>query len=159
MSTTDDARAAEASSPLAGQWRAAETAEGKQQRLQAIDEATESMGRFRRGKARGRLAEHTSPPETLTIEVEGSKVRIGSGDRGLELELGGPPIEVEGRQGKARLSARMEGERLIVEARSDGGGRTTTYRADEDRLVMEVTMTGDKLAGPLKYVTTYLRVE
>jgi hypothetical protein len=158
-STTDAAHSAEASSPLAGHWRAAETEDEKAQRLQAIDEATESMGRFRRGRARGRLAERTSPPPSLTIELEGSKVTMGSRDRRLELELGAPPIEVSGEAGKAQLSARMEGARLVVEAQSDNGTRTTTYRADEGRLSMEVSMKGERLARPLDYATTYVRVE
>jgi hypothetical protein len=159
LSTRDLALSAEASSPVAGHWRAAETEDQKKQRLQAIDDATEGMGRFRRGKARGRLAERTSPPPSLIIEIEGSRVAMGSGDRRLELELGGPPIEVSGNDGKAQLSARMEGERLIVEARGGNGGRTTTYRVDGGRLAMEVTMMGDRLAGPLEYVATYVPAE
>jgi hypothetical protein len=159
FSTRDLALSAEASSPVAGRWRAAETEDQKKQRLQAIDDATEGMGRFRRGKARGRLAERTSPPPSLIIEIEGSRVAMGSGDRRLELELGGPPIEVSGDSGKAQLSAKMEGERLIVEARSGNGGRTTTYRAAEGLLSMEVAMKGERLAGPLEYVTTYVPAE
>ena len=54
------------------------------------------------------------------VEIEGARVAMGSGDRRLELELGGPPIEVSGNDGKAQLSARMEGERLIVEAVEGG---------------------------------------
>ena len=156
FSTMDVAHSAEASSPLAGHWRMAETEDEKKQRLQAIDEATERMGRFRRGKARSRLSERTAPRDFILIEVEGSKVTIGSEDRQLELELGGPPIEVSGNDGKAQLSARMEGERLIVEARSGNGGRTTEYRAAEGLLSMEVAMKGERLAGPLEYVTTYV---
>jgi hypothetical protein len=53
----------------------------------------------------------------------------------------------------------MEGERLIVEARGGNGGRTTTYRVDGGRLAMEVTMMGDRLAGPLEYVATYVPAE
>ena len=159
FSTRDLALSAEVSSPVAGHWRGAETEDQRKQRLQAIDDATEGMGRFRRGKARGLLAERTSPPPSLIIEIEGSRVAMGSGDRRLELELGGPPIEVSGNDGKAQLIARMEGERLIVEARGGNGGRATTYRVDGGRLAMEVTMMGDRLAGPLEYVATYVPAE
>jgi hypothetical protein len=86
-------------------------------------------------------------------------VTITSGDRRLELELGGSPIEVEGNQGKTQVSARIEGERLVVVARSGDGERTTTYRADGARLSVEVTMTGARLAGPLRYVSTYVRTK
>ena len=159
FSTTDGARAAEPSSPLAGSWRAAETADEKKARLQAIDGATGRMAGFRQSMARNRLSERTSPRPSLILEIEGSMVTVASGDRRLELELGGAPIEVSGRAGKARVSATMEGPRLIVVSRSGKGGRTTTYRADGDRLSVEVTMTGSQLAGSLQYVSTYARME
>jgi hypothetical protein len=53
----------------------------------------------------------------------------------------------------------MEGERLIVVARSGDGERTTTFRADGARLSVEVTMTGVRLAGPVRYVSTYVRAK
>jgi hypothetical protein len=159
VSAPCDSTGIEAILPLAGSWRAAETAAEEKQRLQAIDGVTEEMGRFRRGKARGRLAERTSPPPSLMIEIKGSKVTIASGDRRLELELGGSPIEVSGSEETAQASAKMECERLIVVTRSDEGERTTTYRADGTGLSMEVIMKDDRLVGPLKYVATYARME
>jgi hypothetical protein len=156
---TDYAGATEASSPLEGHWRTAETPNERNQRLQAIDEATGHLGVIRRDKARSRLSERTSPPRSLIIEVEGPKVRITSGDRRLELELGGAPIEVSGSEGKALVSAEMDGPRLIVVARRAKGRRTSTYLPNGARLSMEVTMTGTALAGPLKYVSTFARVE
>jgi hypothetical protein len=153
------ARETDTSSPFVGRWRAAETADEKEQRLQAIDEATEGMRAFRRGRARSRLAERTSPQATLIMELEGSKLTIGPEDRRIELEVGGSPIEVSESEGTARVSARMEGQRLIVMARSDQGERTTTYEANGDRLAVEVTMTSTELAGPLHYVSTYARLE
>ena len=56
----------------------------------------------------------------------------------------------------ARVSAKMEGPRLIVAARGGKGERTTTYHPNGARLSVEVTMTGRYLAGPLKYVSTYV---
>ena len=159
LSPTDGARAAEPSPQLAGSWRAAETADEKKERLQAIDEATRRLRAFQQSMARSRLSERTSPRPSLILEIEGPKVTIASGDRRLELELGGSPIEVSGNQGKARVSARMEGPRLIVVSRGGNGTRTTAYHADGDHLSVEVTMTGSRLAGPLEYVATYARAE
>jgi hypothetical protein len=147
----------EESSPLAGQWRSQETNEEKERRLRAIDEATEHIGRLQRGMARARLAEHTSPPDSLTIEIGGSKVRISSGSPGVELQLGSAPIEVSGSQGKGRLNAMMEGARLIVVARSGDGERRATHFANGDHMTVEVAITGDKLPGSLQYVSTYVR--
>jgi hypothetical protein len=151
--------AEEATSPLAGSWDLAATAEEEQQRLRAIDEATQHLPRFQQGRARDMLAGRTSPPQSLTIALEGSMVTIGSGGRDLELELGGAPIEVSGDQGKAQLSATMEGDQLVVTADGGRGGRTSEYRTDGDRLSVEVTMTGAKLSKPLNYVSTYERAE
>ena len=117
------------------------------------------MGRFKRGRARKRLSDRTSPPQSLIIDIEGSKVSIGSGDRRLELEIGGPPVEAKGSEGKAQVGARMEGQRLIVVARSSKGERTTAYDANEARMLVEVTMTATELSRPLKYVSTYNRSE
>jgi hypothetical protein len=144
---------------LEGDWHAAETADEKKQRLQAIDEVTKGLGRVRQSRARSRIAERTSPLPNLIIEFEKSQVAITSGDRRLELKLGSSPIEVSGGQGKAQVSAKIEGEQLIVFANGDKGERTTIYRADGSGLSMEVTMSADYLAGPLKYKTTYVREE
>lgn len=153
------ARAAEPASPLTGHWRAAETADEREQRLQAIDEATDRLGRFQRKRARSRLAERTSSPPRLTIVIEESTVAITSGDRRLEVKPGAAPVEIAGNQGKARVSARMDDEGLTLLARADEGDRTTVYRASGNTLTVEVTMTAPNLGGALKYLSTYVRVK
>jgi pimeloyl-ACP methyl ester carboxylesterase len=150
---------AEKSSPLAGHWLSAETADEKKQRQQAIDEATDGLGRFMRGRARDRLFERTTPPKNLVIEIEGSKVTIVSGDGRLELEAGGAPIEVSGSDGKAQISAKIKGPQLIVAAITSKAERTIIYNTKEQNLLVEVTMKVAELSKPLKYVSTYSRVE
>ena len=151
--------AIESSDSVAGSWHLDTSGDHERQRLDAIDDATEHLRSIKRGKARGRLAERTTPPEQLAIELEGPKVTMTSGGRDLELELGGPPVEVSGDQGKAMLGATMEGDELIVTADGGNGIRTTRYRANGDHLSVEVTMTAAMLAGPLTYETTYTRAE
>jgi len=155
----DDSTHIDVSSLLTGHWRAAETEDEKKQRLQAIEEVTAEMGRFKRGKARGRLKDRTSPAPILMVEIKDSILTIGSEDHKLELQLGGAPIEISGDDGKSQVSAHIEGELLIVVAKTDKGERRTTYRTSDTSLSLEVTMIGDKLDSPLKYVTTYTRVE
>jgi hypothetical protein len=157
-SATDSTRS-EAFSSLSGHWFAAETPDEQTPRLKAIDEVTDNLGFFQRGKARSRLAESTSPPESLMIELTDSTATIAFEDRRLELELGGPPVEVSGTEEKTRVSAKLEGERLIVLFQGDKRERTTTYKADGTGLSIEVTITDDRLAGPLTYVTTFARME
>jgi hypothetical protein len=149
----------EASSALSGRWRLVATDEEETQRLEAIDRATAGMGGFMRGRARSRLAERTSPPGTLFIEIGGPDVTIVAGDRRLQLRLGNDPIEVSGDDGRALMSAAIEDDQLVVLARGDSGERTTTYRVDGDRLSVEVVMTGSRLGHPLTYVATYDRIE
>ena len=69
-----DSTRIEASVQLAGRWRVAEATDEEKQRLKAIDEVTDRLGRFKRGKARSRLAERTVPPSSLMIDVTDSKV-------------------------------------------------------------------------------------
>ena len=159
VATMPDSTSIESTAPLAGRWRASETTDEEKQRLEAIDEVTDHLGLFKRGRGRSRLKELTSPPPSLMIGVTGSKVTMDSGDRRLELELGGPPIEITGSQGTTRMSAKLDGQRLVVLARGDKGERTASYRASGDELTMRVVMTGDQLDGPLEYVTTYARME
>jgi hypothetical protein len=159
MLAAGDAVAAETLPSVTGSWKLATSTDQESQRLEAIDNATKDLRRMQRGRARDLLEKRTSPPQSLEIEIEGSMVTIGSGEREIELELGGTPIEVAGDQGKAQMSATMEGDRLIVVADGGKGGRTTTYSADGDRLSVEVTMTGAMLAAPLTYVATYARAE
>jgi hypothetical protein len=149
-------------SQLTGHWSLAETDEEKEQRAEAIDQATRNMRpAMKRSRARGRLTERTSPPPTLILEVDDTMVTLGAGERAIELELGGAPIEVSaeasGTNGKAQLSAKREGESLIVMAEAGNGGRTTTYSANGDSLTMEVSMSGNQLPAPIEYVTTYAR--
>jgi hypothetical protein len=156
---TDGICAAEKPSPLAGHWHAAETEEERMARLKIIDEATGDLGAFWQGKARSRLSERTSPPRSLIIEIESAKVTVSSENGRLELELDASPIEVSGNEGKAQVSAKMNGPLLIIMAISGKGKRTTVYRSRGDRLTMEVTMTGARLTKSLKFLSTYVRIQ
>jgi hypothetical protein len=53
----------------------------------------------------------------------------------------------------------MDGDQLIVTADGSKGGRSTSYRPEGDGLSVLVSMTGSRLDGTVKYVTTYTRAE
>ena len=147
-----------ASSPLAGQWRAAESGQERAARLRAIDDAI-ARARLPRGMARDRLAGITAPPESLSIEIDGATVTVASDGPGVTLELGARPVEVTSSQGGGRVSAATENERLLLVARNGRGERRTAYSAHGDNLQVDVTMTGEKFPDGLKYTTTYVRAE
>jgi hypothetical protein len=158
---TDESAATEvaAEMSISGHWQAAETEEQEKERHEAIETVTKEMSRFKRGKARGRLKERTSPPANLTIEMTDSTVTITSGDKRVELVLDGDPIEIEGDQGTLLTTAKMMDERLVVEYRGDKGVRTVSYHLVGTDLMVDVTTTNDQFDGPLTFVTTYVRME
>jgi hypothetical protein len=53
----------------------------------------------------------------------------------------------------------MDGEALVVEGRGDSARQRITYRGNGDSLSVSVTMTSERLAAPVDYVTTYVRVD
>jgi hypothetical protein len=153
------AHATEAAAPIAGSWTIAVTADEEKQRRESINQATKKLPSMQRNMARRMLEERTTPPETLRIGVDAPIVIIGSEDRELELELGGAPITVSGDDGTAKVRAKMDGDQLIVTADGSKGGRSTSYRPEGDGLSVLVSMTGSRLDGTVKYVTTYTRAE
>ncbi|MCF8131329.1 MAG: hypothetical protein K9N10_22700 [Deltaproteobacteria bacterium] len=154
---TDGTCDTETPSLLSGHWQAAETVDEKEKRLRTIDELTGKMSGFQKGMARSRLEERTSPPQNLIIEIDGEDVTIDTGNGRVTLELGGSIVNISGSQGEAQVRAMRQGPELIVMTRSAKGKRRTTYRINENLLTMEVTMTGTRLPGSLKYVVSYFR--
>jgi hypothetical protein len=157
--TTNFAYASELAAPVEGSWKIAATADEERQRQESINHATRNLRSMQRNMARQMLEKRTAPPEALRIEVDASTVTIGSDDRELELELGGTPISVSGDDGTAQVRAKMDGDQLIVTVAGNNGGRTTSYRADGNRLSVFVSVTGSRLDGAVRYSTTYTRPE
>ena len=67
--------------------------------------------------------------------------------------------EAKTKAAAAKLAELDFSKGLIVTADGGKGKRTTRYRANGDRLSVEVTMTAAMLAAPLTYATTYTRAE
>lgn len=149
----------EVSAELAGHWQARETNTERNARIEAIEVATHDLGRMKRGRARTRLTERTEPVARIKLAFEGRAVIIGSSDRSIELELGSDPVEIAAADGKMRMRAWMDGEALVVEGRGDSARQRITYRGNGDSLSVSVTMTSERLAAPVDYVTTYVRVD
>ena len=159
LSSTNWIYASEITSPLNGNWHLVQTEQESKERLKAINEAIRHLKPFQQSKARGHLDERTSPPHTVSIIIKDTMVTITSEARRIKLEIGGPPIKMSGSEGKAYVSARMEGSFLVITARADNGERRTSYRVNKDLLTVEVTVTGARLAKALNYVSTYTLVQ
>lgn len=154
-----DGEGSSALTQLAGHWRSAERDEETKRRLRAIEQATDGLGFLQRNPARSRLSERTAPSPRLTIEISGSRVTLETESRRLALELGGKPVEVAEGQETSRVFAKTDGEQLIIVAESERGNRTTAYRLSGSLLSVAASLTSDRLARPLKYETTYTRIE
>ena len=151
--------ASEKSSPLDGHWRLVQTEREAEERLRAIDEVIRHMRPFQQGKARSRLVERTSPPPVLSISTADSVVSITYGTDHINLDLGGPPVEVSGKGGRAFVTAMMEGSLLVIIARNGGGVRKTNYQVVNDRLRVEATLSDARLPKTLTYVSIYKTTE
>ena len=141
------------SSALTGTWKAQETKQQKDARLRAVKAATAKLSFFVRGRARSKLTKATTPVSRIMIAIEGGRVTLGS----VTLKLDATPVEVKGKRGKAKLSAKLSGSQLIVAARTSKATRTTTYRAKGSQLIVDVSMKSAKLGAPLRYQVTYTR--
>ena len=155
FTTTNWIYASEIVSPFNGNWRLVQTEKESKDRLKAINEATRHLKPFQQSKARSRLAERTSPPHTVSIIIKETTVTITSTTHRIMLEIGGPPIKMSGNEGKAYVSAKMEGPFLVITALTDNGERRSNYRANKDLLTAEVTVTGARLTNAIIYVSTY----
>ena len=143
---------------LNGTWTYAGGPVEERARLAAIDKVTASMRGFMKGKARGKLKERTAPPKTVRIQIEASNLTLrGQGGKTLSLEMGAAPIEIEGPNGRAKVSAKAIPDGFVVVDQSDKGDRTTTYRLAQEALLVSVRMTGDRLDGPLDYRMSFRR--
>lgn len=152
------AEAAPLDGAYSGSWSYAGDRGERKSRHQAIETATENLNGFIRGRARGRLKERTTPPPTLNLQVGGGRLELYQGEHKISLRLGGEPVRVD-RDGKSgMLSARRDGDRLIVESKGDNGNRTTTYALSSDKqLKVSVRITGKRLDQPIVYTSTYAR--
>ncbi|MEM1178471.1 MAG: hypothetical protein AAGM22_09010 [Acidobacteriota bacterium] len=142
---------------LEGSWQLEETEVEKEQRSQAITQATRSLSRAVQARARQRLNQRVAPRDEVTIDFEGEVVALTVGREAVELELGGEAVEVKGDGGKALMSAQMDGPRLVIEVRGQRGQRTTTYAATDDRLRVEMSMVTSRLSLPVEFSSSYAR--
>jgi len=162
-STEGSLAGAEGSQCLARGWSGVwlHTADGQeqQQRRKAIEVATQDMSTLFRGTARKRLDERTAPPRELTLAVEGDRLELSRDGNTIALRLGAKPVTVESNGQRGALSARCDGDRIIVKAKGDGGGRLTTYTLSPDgrQLMLSVRVINERLAGPLSFHSSFRR--
>ncbi|MEM9074812.1 MAG: hypothetical protein AAGE52_40320 [Myxococcota bacterium] len=151
---------AEAQDPVNGTWELASPSAESTARETAIEGATEEMSRFMRGRARSHLRQRTEPAPRLRVRRDGDQLEL-RGRRSLTLRIGGPAVEVEGEGGQGEVQATRRNGDLVVTLRGGNGVWVTTYRPSEDGrfLHLDVVITGERLAEPIRYRVTYRRRE
>ena len=110
---------------------------------------------------RSALEEALTPSPSLEIRMEGEAyLLIGSEGRVLPVVPGGPEIEQETPQGeKARISAILDGETLVIRIRTSQAERVQNLTPTETGLRVVNTFIMDRLPEPVRMEVVYLRVE
>ncbi len=142
-----------------GVWVHAGDREEEEERRKAIETTVNRLSVFVRGTARQRLTERTTPAPELELGVEGERLQLSSGEERVSLRLGARPVTIERDRRRGDMSARFDGQRLIVVSEREDGKRETTYTLspDRQRLTLSVRLSGERLPGPLGFQATYRR--
>ena len=141
--------------PWAGTWRYAGGSQEETRRSKAIELATEDVSFMMRGKVRSKLSEKTKPAPRLSLALRGDEVTIVGVAGQMALTLGAPPVTKSGPGGKGQLSARKQGDALVLTVQGDNGRRITTFERIGENLLVTVSLQAGMLSEPLKVRSTY----
>jgi hypothetical protein len=127
----------------------------------AIEDATSSMGRFKRNAVRSRLGDALKPADTLRIATHGDTVSLAnSGRMRLATVPGGAPKSRTGEKGGTMsLASAWSGDTLVVKTTSEKFQREARYSLESDSSAMRVAITMSLGASdsPVHYVLVYRR--
>jgi hypothetical protein len=128
----------------------------------AVDDATESMGRFRRNAARKKIGEALKPSDTLRISASGDTIALAtSGRLHLTTVPGAEAKTRTGEKGSIEVSSAWVGDTLVVRTTSDRFQREARYSLEEGGAAIRVsiTMSGGGSGEPIHYALVYRRTE
>ena len=155
--TTTNAHAEAAN--FSGTWRLASSADQKNQRMRAIEDATSKLGRFKQGRAQQLMQKMTSPATELKIVDEGNQVKVSRGGFEFVVGIDQNPVTVKAPNGTATVRAERRDGRLIIESKMGDSTKTVTYKLSDDRehMQQEISISTSKLPKTVRYSTTYNR--
>jgi hypothetical protein len=126
----------------------------------AIDEVVEQMNVLIRGFARRELRGRVQPERTWRIEGTGPIV-YAFGDYGpIRIPVGGGVLRAPGPEGNPnRITARLQGRRLVTRFVTDTGSRTNWHTLSDDGRFMfiQVRIASGQLPADIRYSLTYRR--
>ena len=142
-----------------GDWTHSRSNTEQAQRYKAIDEVTQGISGFVRGRARQLLKEKTTPHPSIGLTDDGDRVTISGNNRRVTFTTDGSPNLVPSERTTATLRAKRQDGKLVVTIKAKNGTQTTVYSLSEDgkHLVLDTTISGGKLSTPIRFRATYNR--
>ena len=128
----------------------------------AIEAAVSRFNLFVRPFVRWRLRAANAPYQRITIALTPTQVSITIDEDDPErMPLDGTPIEGKDENGEVvQVRTRVEGNALTQEFSTKDGQRLNIYEVSPDgqTLTLQVTVSSQRLAEPVKYRLVYRRV-
>jgi hypothetical protein len=142
-----------------GVWTYSRDADEKTMRYEAIDQATNDVNKLIRARMRQGLQDKTEPAAEIRLNDRGDRVTVTGRNRDVTFTTDWAPNRVQTEHGIATIRAKRKDGKLIVTSEAPNGTQTTEYRLSEDgtQLVLEVSISSDKLPKPVRFRTTYRR--
>ena len=124
-----------------------------------IEQIVQSVNRFARSRARGRLSEAMAPAAELQIEMDGGAYVLTVGDRSpLRIVPGGEAVQTTTANGdRASVRATVDGDSLLLAVEAVRGGRTQVFTPIEGGLRVETTYDVEVVAEPVTLRAFYRR--
>lgn len=140
-----------------GTWKFSETNAATAQRSQSIENATASLSRFARGRARAKLKKATAPPKEIKIVDSGDQVDFTIGKQKLTIKTDGKPTQIKLESKSATIQAEKRDGKLIVVVSTSEMKRTMTYQhgADTKKLQQQNVFAIKMLDRPIQFTNQY----
>lgn len=144
---------------FSGTWRLDLSAEQKNQRKLAIENATASLGRFKQSRARQIMQKMTAPPQELKIVDQGNQIRLTRASFELVVGTDNQPITVQTPNGTAMVRAVKRDGSLVIESKTGDSTKTVVYQLSGDGKAMQqqVEILASKLKKPVRFSANYRR--
>ncbi|MEM9727839.1 MAG: hypothetical protein AAF997_04590 [Myxococcota bacterium] len=145
---------------LAGSYRYAGNWAEDEAKIQAsVETAISNLGWLGRRVADSRLSSHRKRPTRVVIARTGDNLSVTMNDYEAIAPLSGQPRDVIAPNNRdSKLSYKFAADTILQFFAGEHAKRKSTYSLNErGQLVMTVTMTSEKLAGPIEYALVYDR--
>ena len=145
---------------FSGTWKLNLSANQKNQRKIAIENATATLGRFQQGRARQIVQKMTAPANEIKIVDEKNQIRLSRAGHEIVVGTDQKPVTVSGPHGKkVTLRAEKRAGKLLVESRTADSTKTVVFQLSNDGNSMrqQVEIVASRLSTPIRFSNNYRR--